>query len=31
MSVDDFASFVESQQPSPKDKGEEDIIGDIIL
>ena len=26
MSVDDFASFVESQQPSPKDKGEEVLL-----
>ena len=26
MSLDDFASFVESQQPSPKDKGEEVLL-----
>tara|TARA_X000001036_G_scaffold320108_1_gene298600 strand:- start:321 stop:635 length:315 start_codon:yes stop_codon:yes gene_type:complete len=26
MSVDDFASFVESQQPSPKDKQEEILL-----
>ena len=26
MSVEDFASFVESQQPSPKDKGEEILL-----
>ena len=26
MSVEDFAAFVESQQPSPKDKGEEILL-----
>jgi hypothetical protein len=29
MSVDDFASFVESQQPSPKEKGE-DVVFEIL-
>ena len=29
MSVDDFADFVASQQPSPKDKGEE-VVFDIL-
>jgi len=26
MSVDDFAGFVESQQPSPKEKGEDVVL-----
>ena len=29
MSVDDFAGFVESQQPSPKEKGE-DVVFEIL-
>ena len=29
MSVDDFADFVESQQPSPKEKGE-DVVFEIL-